>query len=107
MKSIQTKTVEVYHELLSAFQREFPRQDIDIVFPQAAPLSLQYQAAQAGRVLYQKSAEDYPNYLERTILYYLDFKPVEDYMNSVLTRAAAALILWSYHPLTRTKSVSG
>lgn len=88
------QTPEAYHDLRIAFSKEFPDKDVDIIFLHEAPLRIQYRAGQSGVILCARTPEDYANYLERSILAYLDFKPVEQQLHSAMLEAVSA-----QHPL--------
>ncbi len=64
---------------------------IDIVFLQAAPLSLQYSAIKEGKILFEENPLLTADYEHGVINQYLDFKPVLDFFDrSMAERYAKA-----------------
>ena len=69
--------VKVYGDLLEEMQKHFSGQ-IDLVYLEETPLSLQYRAVTDGRILYEKNHSSYVNYKEKVLKYYFDFKFAEE-----------------------------
>ncbi len=81
------KCLEVYvflYDLLSDF---FPEREIDLVFLQRSPLSLQFEAVTRGKVLYEISPLFRADYTERVIKKYVDFKPLLEKFNQATLEA--------------------
>jgi len=58
--------------------------DIDVINLNTAPLSMQYGAIKQSKILLLNNREEYINYWEQTVKYYLDFKPLLDECNNTL-----------------------
>ncbi len=70
----------LYEELSRIFRPTFHR-ELDIVFLQKAPKTLQYNAITSGRVIYEEDPVKRVEYEERVIKEYLDFKPILEYFD--------------------------
>ncbi len=76
--------LKIYTQLYELFSEIFPDKEIDIVFLEEAPLSLQFEAIKYGKVLYEKNVKIRLDYEEKTMLKYADFLPLEEEMNRVI-----------------------
>jgi len=74
---------KVYGELYQMFSEVFGSKNLDIVYLEEAPLSLQFNAIHQGKVIFSSSLKFLADYKEKTILRYFDFKPVEEYFKKV------------------------
>lgn len=81
------KPVEVYGSLHEEFSKKFKNENIDVVYLQEAPLSLQYKAIKEGVVLYQKSPTILADYKEGVLKKYFDFKFFEDIFHKAIIHA--------------------
>ena len=86
-EKIKDKT-NVFKDLYKLFSRIFPiDKEIDVVFLQSVPLSVQISAIQTGEVLYQKTRAKRYAYEEYTLKQYLDFQPhLERFNQAILSR---------------------
>lgn len=85
-KKKQQKPVEVYGCLYEEFCKKFQAKNIDIVYLEDAPLSLQFQAINDGIVLYEKSSSSFADYKEKVMKKYFDFKFIEDIFNQAIIK---------------------
>lgn len=76
-------TRALYQNLYDIFIRVYPTSKLDIVFLQAAPLSLQYFAIKEGKVLFEEDPTFTADYENLVINQYLDFRPVLDFFDRV------------------------
>ena len=84
-----TSLLPIYEKLYSLFLTANRKQkaEVDIVFLQSAPLALQFNAIQYGRVAYEISAKFRMAYEEKTMLLHSDFEPVaKEFDKMVLAR---------------------
>jgi len=58
--------------------------DVDVINLNTAPLSMQYGAIKQSKILVLNNREEYVDYWEQTVKYYLDFKPLLDECNTTL-----------------------
>jgi len=58
--------------------------DIDIINLNTAPLTMQYGAIKQSKLLLLNNREEYIDFWEETVKYYLDFKPLLDECNNTL-----------------------
>jgi len=58
--------------------------DIDVISLNTAPLAMQYGAIKQSKILLLNNREEYIDYWEQTVKYYLDFKPLLDECNNTL-----------------------
>ena len=58
--------------------------DIDVINLNTAPLSMQYGAIKQSKILLLNNRDEYIDYWEQTVKYYLDFKPLLDECNNTL-----------------------
>ncbi|SPF55222.1 putative nucleotidyltransferase [Candidatus Desulfosporosinus infrequens] len=58
--------------------------DIDVINLNTAPLTMQYGAIKQSKILLLNNREEYIDYWEQTVKYYLDFKPLLDECNNTL-----------------------
>jgi predicted nucleotidyltransferase len=79
----------VYTELSRVFKPTFLK-ELDIVFLQNAPLTLQYHAITYGRILYEEDQMKRVDYEERVISMYMDFRPVLEYFHTISSRRYAS-----------------
>lgn len=77
------KPLEVYGDLYEIFSNAFKTKNLDIVYLQETPLSLQFKAINTGRVIYFSSLNFLADYKEKVMLQYFDFKPTEEYFQKV------------------------
>ena len=70
----KNKTMEPYLKLDDIFSDVFPKKQIDVVFLQFTPLSLQFNATRDGKVLYEKDEKKRFCYQEDVLKRYLDIK---------------------------------
>ena len=77
--------VEIYGDLYEVFSKTFQIPNPDIVYLRQTPLSLQFDAINIGKVIYQSSAKFLADYKEEVMIRYFDFKPVEEYFNKVFS----------------------
>ena len=82
------KPVEVYGILHEEFIKKFKTNNIDIVYLEEAPLSLQYKAVRDGVVLYENSPVFFANYKENILKKYFDFKFFEDIFHQAIIKPA-------------------
>jgi predicted nucleotidyltransferase len=73
----------LYHMLYQLFSAVYPRSKLDIVFLQAAPLSLQYSAIREGKIIFEENPGHTADYEQRVINQYLDFRTVLDFFDRV------------------------
>lgn len=57
--------------------------DIDLVNLNTAPLSMQYGTLKHSRILLLNNREEYIDFWEQSVKYYLDFKPLLDEFNKI------------------------
>lgn len=77
------KPTDVYGDLYQVFSKAIDTENLDIIYLEDSPLSLQFRAINEGKVMYSSSPSFFADYKEKVILSYLDFKPVEEYFKSV------------------------
>lgn len=77
-------SLETYNKLYALFSEIFQSKEIDIIFLEDAPLSLQFEAIKYGKVLYEKDTNSRLDYEEKTMLKYADFLPLEEEMERVI-----------------------
>jgi len=73
----------LYNDLYDLFSGLYPLVELDIVFLQSAPLTLQYHAIREGKVLYEENPQLTADYEAYVISMYLDFKPVLEYFDAI------------------------
>jgi predicted nucleotidyltransferase len=88
---IRKNPVEVYDDLRRAFAHHFGDRNIDIVYLQEAPLSLQYKAARDGEALFESTRAAFADFKEQAMKKYFDFKYFEDIFNAPLLGARLSL----------------
>ncbi|MFH0813930.1 MAG: nucleotidyltransferase domain-containing protein [Pseudomonadota bacterium] len=76
-------TRDLYQNLYGLFAEIYPATRLDIVFLQAAPLSLQFSALEEGKVLFERDPKFTADYENFVINQYLDFRPVLDFFDQV------------------------
>ena len=74
----------LFEELYQSFSQDFPDRDLDIVFLDFAPLTLQFEVVTTGKVIYRVSREFEYDYKEKIIKEYIDFKPLLDVQDQIL-----------------------
>lgn len=79
----------IYSELSKAFKPTFLR-EIDIVFLQSSPITLQHNAMLYGKVIYEEDPIQRVDYEERVINQYMDFKPILEYFDKVASKRYAS-----------------
>jgi predicted nucleotidyltransferase len=72
----------LYSEFSKIFKPTFLRQ-LDIVFLQNAPITLQYNAIAYGRVVYEEDPVQRADYEEKVVNQYIDFKPLLEYFDII------------------------
>ncbi|MBL7053357.1 MAG: nucleotidyltransferase domain-containing protein [Candidatus Portnoybacteria bacterium] len=82
------KPVDVYGTLHEEFVKKFKTENIDIVYLEDSPLSLQYKAVRDGVVLYEISPSFFADYKEKVLKMYFDFKFIEDIFNQAIIKPA-------------------
>jgi predicted nucleotidyltransferase len=78
----------IYSELSKVFKPTFQR-ELDIVFLQKTPITLQYDAITYGRILYEEDPVKRADYEEKVVNLYMDFKPVLEYFDNVASKRYA------------------
>lgn len=78
----------IYSELSKVFRPTFLR-ELDIVFLQNTPVTLQYNAIKYGKIIYEDDPIQRADYEERVVNQYMDFKPVLEYFDRVASRRYA------------------
>jgi predicted nucleotidyltransferase len=79
-------TRPLYHTIYSEFSKIFKPtflRDLDIIFLQNAPITLQYNAIAYGRVVYEEDPVQRADYEERVVNQYIDFKPLLEYFDII------------------------
>ena len=76
-KQKEQDPVETYGTLREVFSKQFPGREVDAVYLQEAPLSLQFRAISEGEELFAVAPEFAANYREYVMKRYFDFLPVE------------------------------
>lgn len=66
----------IYEKLYTLFSAIYQKREIDIVFLQSAPLSLQLNAVKYGKAAYEVSSKFRADYEERVMLLHSDFEPI-------------------------------
>jgi len=66
----------LYNDLYDVFSELYPVRRIDIVFLQAAAISLQYSAIKDGKILIEEDPTFTADYEYKVLNEYRDFKPV-------------------------------
>jgi len=77
-------TMIIFEELYLSLSQVFPDRDLDIVFLDFAPLTLQFEVVTTGKVIYRVSREFEYDYKEKIIKEYIDFKPLLDIQDQIL-----------------------
>ncbi len=72
----------IYLELSKVFKPTFLR-ELDIIFLQNAPLTLQYEAITNGKIIYEENPVKRADYEEMIVNQYMDFKPVLEYFDKI------------------------
>ncbi len=85
-KKRKQKPVEVYGCLYEECRKKFQAENVDIVYLEESPLSLQFQAINDGIILYEKSPSSFADYKEKVMKKYFDFKYIEDIFNQAITK---------------------
>lgn len=73
----------LYNRLYELFSDLYPHSRLDIVFLQTAPLALQFFAIKDGKVVFEENPRFTPDYENRVIQQYLDFRPVLDFFDRI------------------------
>jgi predicted nucleotidyltransferase len=73
----------LYNALYKIFSESYSNSKIDIVFLQAAPLSLQYSAIKDGKFFFEEDPIFTADYEYGVINQYLDFRPVLDFFDHI------------------------
>ena len=84
-----TDTRAIYDASYRLFSAVYPDSKVDIVFLQAAPLSLQYSAIKEGKIIFEENPGLTCGYENRVINEYLDFRPILDFFDKVATEKYA------------------
>lgn len=77
-------SLEIYPELYNIFSELYPTKEIDIVFLEDAPLSLQFEAIKYGKVIFESDTNTRLNYEEKIMLLYADFLPLQEEIEKVI-----------------------
>ena len=77
-------TMILFEELYQSLSQDFPDRDLDIVFLDFVPLTLQFEVVTTGKVIYRVSREFEYDYKEKIIKEYIDFKPLLDVQDQIL-----------------------
>ena len=77
-------TMIIFEELYLSLSQVFTDRDLDIVFLDFAPLTLQFEVVTTGKVIYRVSREFEYDYKEKIIKEYIDFKPLLDVQDQIL-----------------------
>lgn len=73
--------------------------DVDVAILNQAPLALRYRVARDGRILFCRDENAGVEFTARTVMQYLDFKPVIDvFERATLERARKGELLSGYNP---------
>jgi len=74
---ILNNSLEIYDKFYHFFVKIYPsKKEVDIVFLQNSPISLQFEAVVEGKVLYEVSSNFRADYTEEVLREYLDFEPL-------------------------------
>ena len=87
--SVLKDTRALYQSLYEIFSEMFPKVELDIVFLQNSPLSLQYSALSDGRILFEEDPVFTVDYENRVVNFYLDFRPVLDFFDRITLKRYA------------------
>ena len=77
-------TMIIFEELYLSLSQVFTDRDLDIVFLDFAPLTLQFEVVTTGKVIYRVSREFEYDYKGKIIKEYIDFKPLLDIQDQIL-----------------------
>lgn len=77
LNSLHSQVLERITDLLQT-------DDIDLINLNTAPLSMQYGAIKQSKLLLLNNREEYVDFWEQSVKYYLDFKPLLDECNKTL-----------------------
>jgi predicted nucleotidyltransferase len=80
--------VEVYGTIYEELTKKLSVKNIDIVYLEESPLSLQYKAVNDGIVLYEVSPVFFADYKENVLKKYFDFKFFENIFNQAILKTA-------------------
>ncbi len=73
--------------------------DVDVAILNQAPLALRYRVVRDGRILFCRDENARVEFTARTVMRYLDFKPVIDvFERAILERARKGELLSGYNP---------
>lgn len=86
-----SKPVEVYGKLYEELVKKYRMQNLDIVYLEESPLSLQYRAVADGLALYMKTPVYFADYKETVLKKYFDFKFFENIFNKSIANINTAL----------------
>ncbi len=76
---------KLYNASYQLFSELYPGLKVDIVFLQAASLSLQYSAIKEGKIIFEEDPLFTSDYEYRIVNQYLDFRPVLDFFDRVVS----------------------
>ncbi|WP_206811444.1 type VII toxin-antitoxin system MntA family adenylyltransferase antitoxin [Paradesulfitobacterium ferrireducens] len=76
--------INTHREVYSIVSDVLESDDIDLINLNTAPLSMQYGAIKSAKILLLNNREEYIDFWDRTVKYYLDFKPLLDECNQTL-----------------------
>jgi uncharacterized protein len=79
----------VYHRLYDLFSGIYPTLKLDIAFLNETPLSLQYAAIREGKILFEEDPTVTADYEQQVMNQYLDFKPVLDLFDRMVSERYA------------------
>lgn len=75
--------VALYSDLRDEFSEKYKTENIDLVYLEETPLSLQYRAANDGIPVYEADIAAFADFKERAWKFYFDFKYHENIMNEL------------------------
>lgn len=76
--------LRIYEEIYALFCKVFPKREVDIVFLDRAPLTLQFEVVTSGKVIYSVSKNFVYSYKEKVIKEFVDFKSLLDMQDRAL-----------------------
>lgn len=84
-RDLSTDDLESLHrQVMGIITDLLQSDDIDVINLNTAPLSMQYGAIKQSKILLLNNRVEYIDYWEKTVKYYLDFKPLLDESNNTL-----------------------
>lgn len=80
----ENELVRTHYEVYGIVSDLLESDDIDLINLNTAPLAMQYGAIKNAKILLLNHREEYIDFWDRTVKYYLDFKPLLDECNQTL-----------------------